>query len=154
VDAILASAAIPAAFPPVHIGGEALMDGAVASNTPIATAARLGATRIVVLPTGFACALSDPPRGALARAMHALTLVVAQQLVRDLREVSRGALVLTAPTLCPLDVSPFDFSQTAELIDRSAETTRAWIAAGGLERSEIPGALHAHHHAHGPHCGA
>lgn len=146
VDAFLASAAIPAAFPLVRIGNEFLMDGAVANNTPIVTAALLGARRIIVLPTGFACSLSDPPRGAVARAMHALTLVIAQQMVRDLREVSRTAQVLTVPTLCPLAISPFDFSHGSELIDRALDTTRKWIAQGGLTRSEIPGELVPHKH--------
>ena len=38
VDAVLASSAIPGAFPPVRLGEHFLMDGAVASNTPIRTA--------------------------------------------------------------------------------------------------------------------
>ena len=62
VEALLASAAIPAAFPSVRIGKHYLIDGAVGSNTPILTAADLGATRIIVLPTGFACALHEPPK--------------------------------------------------------------------------------------------
>jgi NTE family protein len=41
VEAILASAAIPAALPPVRIDGVYLIDGAVGSNTPILTAAKL-----------------------------------------------------------------------------------------------------------------
>jgi predicted acylesterase/phospholipase RssA len=62
VEALLASAAIPAAFPSVRIGEHHLIDGAVGCNTPILNAADLGATRIIVLPTGFACALHEPPR--------------------------------------------------------------------------------------------
>jgi predicted acylesterase/phospholipase RssA len=66
-------------FPPVRIGEHHLFDGAVASNTPILTAANLGATRIVVLPTGYACAIHEPPKGAIARALHALTLLIAHR---------------------------------------------------------------------------
>ncbi|MGH7120433.1 MAG: patatin-like phospholipase family protein [Acetobacteraceae bacterium] len=146
IDALLASAAIPGAFPPVRVGGQLLMDGAVANNTPVVSAALLGARRIIVLPTGFACAFADHPHGAMAHAMHALTLVIAQQLVRDLREVSRSADVLTVPTLCPLAVSPFDFSHTSELIDRAAKETRKWIAGGGLTRPGIPRELEMHEH--------
>ena len=50
VEALLASAAIPAAFPSVRIGEHYLIDGAVGCNTPILNAADLGATRIIVLP--------------------------------------------------------------------------------------------------------
>src|SRR5919106_3671614 len=48
VEAVLASCAIPAAFPLVRIGERYLMDGAVASNTPIRAAIELGASRLVV----------------------------------------------------------------------------------------------------------
>ena len=61
--ALLASAAIPAVFPPVPLDGRHLMDGAVTNNTPISTALKLGATRVIVLPTGMSCALERPPRG-------------------------------------------------------------------------------------------
>src|SRR5204863_2638800 len=84
VDAVLASCAIPAAFPPMRIGERYLMDGAVASNTPIRIAMDLGASRLIVLPTGFACSLESPPRGAIANALHAVNLLIAHQLVTDL----------------------------------------------------------------------
>ena len=51
-----------------------LADGAITSNTPVMVAVELGARRLVVLPTGYACALETPPRGAIACALHALTL--------------------------------------------------------------------------------
>jgi NTE family protein len=35
----------------------------------------LGAQRIFVLPTGHACALEESPRGALALALHAISLL-------------------------------------------------------------------------------
>jgi NTE family protein len=77
IDAIMASAAIPGAFPLVRIGEDHLMDGAVASNTQILTAAKLGATRIIAFPAGFACSVHTPPSGAIARALHAITLLIA-----------------------------------------------------------------------------
>ncbi len=43
VEALLASAAIPAIFPPVRIGKLHLVDGGVANNTPISAAVELGA---------------------------------------------------------------------------------------------------------------
>ena len=49
VDAILASAAMPAIFPPVEIDGEQYIDGGVVDNVPIQRAIDAGATRIVVL---------------------------------------------------------------------------------------------------------
>lgn len=146
VQAILASAAIPAVFPAVEIGEARLMDGAVSGNTPILTAAELGAERLIVLPTGFVCAPGGAPMGALARGFHALTLLIAHQMVRDLVMLKGQVQVHTVPSLCPLTVSPFDFGHTESLIARAAEVTRSWLASGGLSRQEIPGELIAHGH--------
>lgn len=146
IDAIMASAAIPGAFPPVRIGEDHLMDGAVGSNTPILTAAKLGATRIIAFPAGFACAIHTPPSGAIARALHAITLLIAHQMVRDLKEVAGVVDVFTVPNLCPLDVSPYDFSCADQLIERAADNTRRWIKEGGLTCSRIPDSLLPHSH--------
>lgn len=143
-EAILASCAIPAAFPPVRIGGDYLVDGAIASNTPIMTAVELGATRILVLPTGFACSLKKPPATALGNALQALNLLIARQLVRDLVQLSGRIEVLTVPPLCPIAISPYDFSRAHELIERAGESTRRWLHSGGLTRPSIPGALRPH----------
>jgi NTE family protein len=144
VEAILASCAIPAAFPPVHVGEHYLFDGAVANNTPVVTAVELGASKLVVLPTGFACALKAPPTTALGNALHALTLLIARQLVRDLEQLSAQVDVVTVPPLCPIAVSPYDFSRARELIGMAAENTRRWLKSGGLTRQRIPGALRPH----------
>jgi NTE family protein len=145
-DAIIASSAIPAAFPPVSIGGRHLVDGAITSNTPVNVAVSLGAQRLIVLPTGFACALQDPPRGAVANALHALTLLIARQLVAELERLDKAIDFAIVPTLCPLVGSAYDFSRSAELIANAMKSTKQWIASGGIERREIPGGLKAHDH--------
>jgi NTE family protein len=144
VDAVLASCAIPAAFPPVRIAERYLVDGAVASNTPIRAALELGASRLIVLPTGYACALERPPRGALSLMLHAITLLTARQLVTDLERYSAEVEIVTVPPLCPLDVSPYDFSRSDELIERAAAQTRRWLDRGGIGKHRIPGALRPH----------
>ncbi|HIC7212069.1 patatin-like phospholipase family protein [Burkholderia stabilis] len=155
VDAVLASAAIPGVFPPVRIDDRLMVDGGVANNTPISIAVARGATRIVVLPAGFACALRKPPGSAIAQAMHALTLVIARQLVRDLAFYQSRAAICVVPPLCPLDVSPYDYTRCKELIELAAERTRAWLGEGGLGQTFIPGALHEHtHSAERPTCDA
>src|SRR5581483_4583531 len=81
VDAVLASAAIPAVFPPVAVEGRRLWDGGIADNAAISQALDLGADRVFVLPAGVACALDEPPRGALASALHALSVLIEQRLI-------------------------------------------------------------------------
>ena len=58
-EAIVASTAIPGAFAPVHYRNYYLADGAISSNTPIQVAVKKGAKRLVILPTGHACANAE-----------------------------------------------------------------------------------------------
>jgi NTE family protein len=105
-----------------------------------------GAKRLIVLPTGFACARENPPQGAVANALHALTLLISRQVHGELESLDEGVDFHVAPPLCSLRGSPYDFSQTAELIERAAASTNAWLADGGLERREIPDQINAHKH--------
>jgi len=79
------------------IDGQTLMDGAIARNSPIRVAADLGASRIVVLPTGYACSLKELPKGAIARVLHAITLLIEWRLIHDIErladEIEVAALV-------------------------------------------------------------
>jgi NTE family protein len=144
--ALLASAAIPGVFPSVAVDGDYLMDGGVANNTPISTAATLGAARIIVLPTGMSCALPRPPRGAVAAALHALNLLVMRQLVSDIEHFSGRVELIVLPPLCPVTVTAYDFSQTADLIRRSEAATRLWLKRNGLHERGTPSELLPHEH--------
>lgn len=147
-DAILASAALPPAFPPVKLESLYLADGAITSNTPVKTAVACGARRLIVLPTGYACALQEPPKGAVATALHALTLLIARQLIEEIESLDPAIEYFVAPPLCPLKGSPYDFSQTAELIARAKASTSAWLAEGGLEHPREHAQLGLHKHSH------
>jgi NTE family protein len=146
VEAILASTAIPGIFPPVGIEGEPLIDGAVAANTPMRLAVGLGASRVIVLPTGYACALKEPPKSAVGKALHAITLMINWQLMHELELIAPDIQVHLVPTLCPLAVSPFDFSSSRELIERAARSSREWVEDGGLTRPARPEELAPHRH--------
>lgn len=148
---LLASAAIPAVFPPVAHAGRRLMDGAVANNTPISTALRLGATRVIVLPTGLSCALAEPPRGVVAFALHALNLLVMRQLVNDIEHYSSRVELIVVPPLCPVMTNAYDFSQAASLIHRAEATTRLWLQKNGLQPAGAPPQLLPHQHVHEQH---
>jgi NTE family protein len=147
-DAVLASAAIPAAFAPVPFENLYLADGAISSNTPVKVAVAQGAKRLVILPTGYACALQTPPKGAVANALHALTLLIARQLISELEGLDPRIDYFVLPPLCPLGGSPYDFSRTAELIARAVESTDAWLADGGLDRPRTHAQLGLHKHSH------
>lgn len=145
-DAIVATTAIPGAFPPLRHRHFYLADGAISSNTPVRIAILKGATRLIVLPTGFACASKAPPMGAVANALHALTLLIARQLTAEIEGLSDDILCTIVPPLCPLSGSPYDFSMTDAHIERAFEHTTQWILNGGLEEREIPDAMRPHNH--------
>jgi NTE family protein len=145
-EAIVASTAIPGAFAPIRYREHYLADGAISSNTPIRVAVKQGATRLIILPTGHACANQTPPVGAVANALHALTLLIARQLVSDLENLDPAIEYFAVPPLCPLVGSPYDFSRTPEHIERAIRTTDAWLAQNGLEQGKIPHEMQPHTH--------
>jgi NTE family protein len=148
-EAIVASTAIPGAFAPIHYKNFYLADGAISSNTPVKIAVRKGARRLIILPTGHACANAAPPVGAVANALHALTLLIARQLVSELENLDPSIQYFVVPPLCPLVGSPYDFTRTGEHIERAIRNTDEWLSKGGLSQSgesNIPGELRPHSH--------
>jgi len=127
VDAVVASASLPGVFPPVQVGDHVLTDGGVVNHTPITVALELGADRVVVLPTGYACALAQPPRSALGMVVHAFTLATQRRLIDDVRRLQDSVDLQVVPPLCPVAISPVDFSRSPELIDRARRATRRWL---------------------------
>lgn len=146
VEALLASAALPGVFPPVTSGGRFLVDGMLSSHTPISAAVSAGASRIIVLPTGHACALTQPPQGALALALHALNLIIAHQIAIGVVRHEKHVDLIVVPPLCPLTVSSHDFSHTEELVGQAETATRRWLEQGGLDIPGVPRSLGPHHH--------
>jgi len=144
LDAVLASAAIPAVLPPVPWEDRMLVDGGVANNTPISHALDLGAQRIYVLPTGHACALEEPPHGALGMALQALSLLTQRRLVEDIERHRGDEQLIVLPPPCPLSVQPTDFSHAGELIERGLHDARRFLARGGEHRPPIRMRPHRH----------
>src|SRR4030088_2681225 len=145
-EAIVASTAIPGAFAPIRYKDFYLADGAISSNTPIRIAVAKGAQRLIVLPTGYACASHAPPVGAVANALHALTLLISRQLVIELEGLDPSIEYFVVPPLCPLVGSPYDFSRTADHIERAIGSTDAWLEQNGLQQSGIPDEMRPHSH--------
>jgi len=126
VDAVLASAAMPAIFPPVEIDGERYIDGGVVDNVPLQRAIDGGATRIVVLlcsPPVF-----QPPatRRPVEGMVNALFIAIHARFVRDMAHLPEGVevIVCTGPEGTTRDFD--DFSTTEHL-----------IALGRSEASEV-----------------
>jgi len=144
LEAMMASAAIPAVLPPVAWEDRDLIDGGVANNTPISHAVALGAREIYVLPTGHACALDRSPPSALGMALHALSLLSHSRLIADIELHRDNAKLVVLPPPCPLDVQPVDFAHADELIECGLADARAFLDSGGRERPPIRMRMHRH----------
>lgn len=144
VEAVMASAAIPAVMPAVSWQGRELMDGGVANNTPISHAVQLGASEIYVLPTGNACALNEPPRGALAMALHALSLIIQRRLIDDIETHKDQTKLVVLPPPCPLSIQPIDFAHARLLIEQAYADACAFLDGGGAEAPPIRLRMHSH----------
>ena len=145
VDAVMASAALPGVFPPVQVGAHLLMDGGVVNNTPISAAVAHGADVVYVLPTGYACALAGAPKSPIGMAMHAVTVAIQQRLISDVQALQGSVMLRVAPPLCPLSVSPVDFSHTEELVQRARASTLRWLQEPAAADQSQHLRLHSHH---------
>jgi len=151
-EAVMASAAIPGIFPPVERDGSLLIDGGVADNTPIVHAIELGAERVYVLPTGVACDLREPPRGAVDMLLHAMSLLIMRRMLVEVETLRDRAELIVLPPPCPLTITPIDFSHADELIRRGYEDSREYLDA--LARGEAPVPLQMTMHQHSRPAGA
>jgi len=149
VDAICASAAIPGVFPTVRMNDMTLVDGGVVNNCPISHAVHLGATRVWVLPCGYACALDRAPRGALGTALQAVSLLVQQRLRIDAERYADLCELHIAPVLCPITIAPTDFGHAEQLISDSDALTTEWLADPARVEARNVDPLGPHAHAAG-----
>ncbi len=99
VSALLASAAIPLVFPPVHHGDRVLVDGGIVANVPISIAADQGAATIVVLDCGFTVMAPQQEDTATGRLLRTAAIMAAQQVRRDLAEGHRQGRAVPPGTL-------------------------------------------------------
>jgi len=117
VDAVLASAAIPAIFPPVEIDGDMLVDGGVVNNVPISRAIAAGATRIYVLLCGPLHFHPPPPKRPAEAVLTAFFVAIHARFTRELALLPRGVEVVVFSGGGEPSSDYRDFSSSAELIE-------------------------------------
>ena len=126
VPALLASSAMPGIFPPVRVAGRWLVDGSVASDTPIGPAVRAGASRVWVLPSVPAVPMARP-----SRALDVLLRSISIALNRHTASIvatwrSRCELYMLPAPLVP-GISPFRFDRSSQLIEAAYRLASAWL---------------------------
>ncbi len=130
VEAVMASAALPAIYPPVAYHDLQLVDGGVLDNVPASIAMDKGATTIYVINVGYGGDRLPPARGVMQILTRSLNTMIAQSLLTDLERA------LESPTieLHHIHISAFsdvafnDFSKTEEMLAAGREAAQAYLA--------------------------
>ena len=127
--ALLASAAIPGAFPRVEIDGQMYFDGGVTANVPVRPAFELGAGTVVVLDSATELHEGEPPTTIAGTMQYVVGLMMRSQ-TSNVMEAERESRVIRLPLATPPGIGVFDFARTEELIDLGYEKTRAFLTEG------------------------
>ena len=129
VDAILASAALPAILPPVEIDGEQYIDGAVVDNVPISRALELGCERVVVLHVGNFERPRPNPQRPLDVLLQAFSIARNERFARESANEHDGVELIVLPGVDPGPIKRNDFSKTAHLIRRAHAAAAGYLDA-------------------------
>jgi NTE family protein len=126
VPALLASSALPGIFPPVLIDDHWLVDGSVASDTPIGPAVEAGATRVWVLPTVPTGQMARP-RSALDTLLASSSILLSRQHTDTVRAWSGRCELYMLPAPAVPGTSAFRFTRSRDLIDAAYHMAAAWL---------------------------
>ena len=85
VEAALASAAHPLAFPPVRAAEAQLVDGGVVANVPVGIAIEKGATEVYILNVGYGGEAVEDQDGIIDVLSRCIGVMMYQPLLLDLR---------------------------------------------------------------------
>lgn len=127
VEAVLASAALPAVFPPIEIDGELFIDGAVVDNVPISRAGAAGATRVFVFHVGNFERPRPAPRRPIDVLLQSFSIARNYRFFADVARPPPGVELITLPSIDPGPTRYNDFHQSARLIERSYAAAASFL---------------------------
>lgn len=127
VDAILASAALPAVFPPVEIDGEQLIDGGVVDNVPLSRAVELGARRIVVLHVGNFDRKRPLPKRPIDVLVQSFSIARNHRFLRESLTPPEGVELVVLPSVDPGPLRYDDFRHSGRLIEQAYTTAAGYL---------------------------
>lgn len=151
LDAVMASATIPAVHPPVSYAGAQLVDGGVVANVPVSVAIDRGATTIYAINAGYNETTLNPAQGVVEILMRTLSTMLAQNIIQDIARAKADDAVdlhhIPVQT-DPAGLSFFDFSKARRMVAQGYEAAKAYLAApapmapmpSAAPAPELPGA--------------
>jgi NTE family protein len=102
VEAVLASSAVPALFPPIEIDGEHYYDGGLVDSVPLGRAVKLGADVVYVLQVGRMESPLRPPERPYEAALISFEIARRHRFATTMRELPEGVEVHVLPTGSPV----------------------------------------------------
>ena len=142
IEPILASAAIPAVFPPVVVDGVAYLDGAIVNDVPVGRAVELGADRIFVLHVGAWDRPRPEPKRPIDMATYAYWLARRSRFQRDLAAIPADIEVLVLPPGATPVIRYNDLDHSDAMIATAYQATCAFLDAhDGDRRNDIAAAV-------------
>lgn len=130
VEALLASSAMPAVFPPVSIDGRCYIDGAVVDDVPVRRAVALGARTVYVVEVGPLSSRDwSASRRPLGAAIEAYWVARRHRFRRELEAVPPEVEVHLMPHGDPPRLRLNDFTLTPDLIAGAHAASCAYLDA-------------------------
>jgi NTE family protein len=121
VDAVLASSAVPALFPPVEIGDEHFYDGGLVDSVPLGRAVELGADVVYVLQVGRMESPLRVPERLYEAALISFEIARRHRFATTMRNLPPNVEVHLLPTGSPVawdDRSQLRWTDTGGIEDR------------------------------------
>jgi NTE family protein len=135
IEALLASSAVPALFPPVEIDGEHFYDGGLVNSVPLARAVELGARDIYVLQVGRIESPLRPPQRLHEAALISFEIARRHTYHAAVASLPEGIGLHLLPSGNPVAFDDArqlkwrDVSSTSELIDGAYAASIAYLEA-------------------------
>lgn len=130
VDAVLASSAVPALFPPLEIEGEHFYDGGLVDSVPLGRAFHLGADVVYVLQVGRIESPLRPPERLYEAALISFEIARRHRFVTTMRDLPEDVEVHLLPTGSPVawdDRSQLKWKDTGGIEERMKTAYRATV---------------------------
>ncbi|MBI2846235.1 MAG: patatin-like phospholipase family protein [Chloroflexi bacterium] len=135
VEALLASSAAPAIFPPRVSAGHQLVDGAVVASVPVAIAAAKGATEVYAINVGYAGQPKPLTRGAINIANRAISTLIYQQLLEDIEEMGEEVLLHHIAIDSFQGMPLWELGQGAKMVEEGYRIMQGYLDTPAWERS-------------------
>ncbi len=113
IDAVLASGAIPGVFPPVAIGGERLVDGAITDPFPLHVLVERGIQRVVVVEAGRPCGCDNDLGNASSLIQRAITVVMQDRMDLLMQLAPADVELIRLGRVCHTETPITDLSDAA-----------------------------------------